>query len=323
MMDHDQRFKTLIKEFFYEFLLLFFRPWAERFDCSVVEWLDKEVFPDPPKGDRRVLDLVAKLPTREVVPGQKTGEPDHWLALIHLEIESPEKATPLRPRIYHSYGHLRATHGLPVLPIGLFLKVGLEGIGIDVYEEYFWELRPIRFEYLYVGLPALDAVEYLNGDNWLGVALSALMKIPKDKAAWLGAEALRKIKDAPLNDQKRFLLGECVQAYLPLNEEQQQEFQKLVATERYEGVHTMNTTWYERGIMEGEEKGEKKADKAVFDNGQRDGQCKFIRRLLENRFGPLSPSFLERLQQIPLERLETIFDECITASSLVDLRLED
>ena len=37
------------------------------------------------------------------------------------------------------------------------LQVGLDGVGIDVYEERFWELKAVRFEYLYVGLPALDA----------------------------------------------------------------------------------------------------------------------------------------------------------------------
>ena len=188
MHDHDQRFKTLIREFFAEFLLLFFAVWAERLDCSRVEWLDKEVFPDPPQGDRTVLDLVGKLPTRQPV-----GDESSWLALVHIEIESPDKAAPLRPRMYRSYNVLRERYELPVLPIALFLKVGLKGIDIDIYEEHFWELRPIRFEYLYVGLPALDALEYLEKDNWLGWALASLMRIPKEQAALLGAEALRKI----------------------------------------------------------------------------------------------------------------------------------
>src|SRR5260370_5884545 len=66
-IDHDQRFKTLIQLFFQEFLLLFFKSWAERLDAAAVEWLDKEVFPDPPEGQRQILDLVGKLPTRRGV----------------------------------------------------------------------------------------------------------------------------------------------------------------------------------------------------------------------------------------------------------------
>src|SRR6266481_2248257 len=101
--------------------------------------------------------------------------------------------------------------------------------------------RTLHFQYLYVGLPALDAVEYVQGDNWLGVALAALMRIPPDRVAWLGAEALRRIQGAPLPDQSKFLLGECVQAYLPLDDAQQREFEKLVATPEYQGVRAMNT----------------------------------------------------------------------------------
>ena len=70
--------------------------------------------------------------------------------------------------MFDYYTALRKRYDLPVLPIALYLKVGLNGIGVDSYEEHFWELRPIRFEYLYVGLPALDAVEYVHGENWLG-----------------------------------------------------------------------------------------------------------------------------------------------------------
>jgi hypothetical protein len=153
MEDHDQRFKTLLQEFFAEFLLLFFAAWAERLDCTQVEWLDKEVFPDPPEGHRRALDLVGKLPTREPVAGQQPGEPEHWLALVYIEIESPDSVAPLRSRMHRAYTYFRDKYGLPVLPIALYLRVGLDGIGIEVYEEHFWELRPLHFEYLEVGLP--------------------------------------------------------------------------------------------------------------------------------------------------------------------------
>lgn len=313
-MDHDQRFKALIKTFFQEFLLLFFGPWAERLDAAAVEWLDKEIFPEPPEGTRHILDLVGKLPTRQEVAGQRPGEPAHWVALLHIEIESPDKATPLRPRMFDAYTQLRHRHGLPVLPIGLYLRVGLGGIGIDVYEERFWELRPVHFEYLYVGLPALDAVEYVQGDNWLGVALAALMKIPNDRVAWLGAEALRRIQGAPLSDQERFLLGECVQAYLPLDEAQQHEFERLLSTEIYHGVQAMNTTWYEKGLEQGIERG--------IEQGVAKERRDSLRELLEERFGPLAPAVLARLEQLPVERLQPLRRAILKAQSLDELDLE-
>jgi hypothetical protein len=306
MHDHDQRFKALIQEFFGDFLRLFFADWADRFDCDKVEWLDKEVFPDPPEGSRHVLDLVARMPTREGVPGQAPGEPENWLALVHVEIESPDKLTPFRGRMFYYHVHLRAKHRLPVLPIGLFLKVGLEGIGEDTYEERFWSLQTVQFRYLYVGLPGLDGVKYLESDNWLGVALSALMKIPKDKLAWLGAEALRKIKDAPLTDQKRFLLAECVQAYLPLDAERQREFEAITATEKYQGVRQMNLTWYDKGVLKGREQ-ERRT---------------MLLELLEEKFSPLPAAVRERIEHLTWEQLGPLNKAVLRAQSLQELGLE-
>jgi hypothetical protein len=320
-MDHDQRFKILIQHFFADFLWLFFRPWAERMDCTAVEWLDKEVFHDPPEGSRRILDLVAKLPTRQGVSLQ-AGDVEHWLALVHIEIESPDKAAPNRPRMFRSYVNLRAKYALPVLPIGLYLKVGLDGIGIDTYEEHFWELRAVHFQYLYVGLPALDALEYLHGDNWLGVALSALMKIPRDRAAWLGAEALRRITEAPLDDQRRFLLGECVQAYLPLDAAQQGEFERLVAGEPYKGVKAMNVTWFEKGEKIGVEKGEKIGVEKGKKIGAEEGRRDLLREQIEDRFGPLPAPILERLEKIPASELSRLGKTVLRAESLRDLGLD-
>ena len=68
MADHDQRFKSLLKVFFAEFFQVFFPAWADRFDFSRVDWLEQEVFTDPPRGERRSLDLVARLPLRPGVP---------------------------------------------------------------------------------------------------------------------------------------------------------------------------------------------------------------------------------------------------------------
>jgi hypothetical protein len=310
-MDHDQRFKTLIQMFFLEFLLLFFKPWADRLDAEAVVWIDKELFYEPPEGDRRVLDLVGKLPTKQPVAGDRAGADEHWMALVHIEIESPDKAAPLRPRMFEAYAHLRFKYRLPVLPIALFLRVGLDGIGLDIFEERFWELETVRFQYLYVGLPGLDAIKYVEGDNWLGVALAALMSIPKDRVAWLGAEALRRLQAAPLSDQKRYFLAECVEAYLPLDEIQKREFDQILATEAYKGARTMNVTTFEKGVEKGFEKG--------IETGRRDS----LREALESRFGPLPTRAVAKLDQLKLDQIRLLQKNASKAESLKELGLDD
>lgn len=144
---HDPRFKRLLKEFFSEFFWLFFPDWAARFDFASISWLDKDLVSDALKGESRYVDLVAMLLTFESVSVGDDLSADHWLALVHVEIESADTVVPLRRRMFQYYEPLRVHHGLPVLPIGLYLRVGLNGIGWDSYEERFWGHRLVRFDY--------------------------------------------------------------------------------------------------------------------------------------------------------------------------------
>jgi Domain of unknown function (DUF4351) len=109
---------------------------------------------------------------------------------------------------------------------------------------------------------------------------------------WLGVALMR-------SEQKRFLLGECVQAYLPLDAEQQREFQRLVATEHYKGVQAMNMTSFEKGRLA------------------------TIHELLEEKFGPLPPQVVERLERLPPESLIALGRALLRANSLRELDLED
>ena len=178
--DHDQRLKVLLKEFFEQFFGCFFPVWAKRLDFSEVTWLDKEVFLDPPLGERRQLDLVAQLRLGPDAPAAQPGSTD-LVALVHIEVELADSVKQFRPRMFEYYTQLRRDHNLPVLPVGLYLRVGLDGIGWDSYEEHFWEHRILLFEYAYVGLPKLSAEEYVNGEHLLGVALRGLMKASPER----------------------------------------------------------------------------------------------------------------------------------------------
>ena len=199
-----------------------------------------------------------------------------------------------------------------MLPIAVYLRVGLEGVGIDGYDEDYGDLEVLRFRYLYVGLPALDAERYVAGDSWLGVGLAALMRVPKARRAWLRSEALRRVLlECKENDYRRFLLCECVEAYLGLDEEDQREYARLLTTEPYKEIGPMQMTTFEKGIAQG------------LQQGRLEGQREAVRLLLENRFGALAPAVRQRLEDWPVERLPELLLAVPQAESLRALGLED
>jgi hypothetical protein len=299
--DHDQRLKVLLKEFFAQFFQCFFPAWGERFDFTSIDWLNQELFLAPPQGAKRQVDLVARIRLRPDAPPVREDIAD-LVALVHVEVESGKSAAALRPRMFDYYVQLRRDTSLPVLPIGLFLRVGLGGIGWDVYEEHFWDHRILRFEYAYVGLPALDAEQYVSGEHLLGVALSTLMRVPVERRAELYAEGLKRIARSAENDFRRFLLAECLEAYNELDEAQKERLQALLTTEQYAEVKPIMITTYERG--------------------------KYAERLesvllqLETKFGPLSPAVKERVGTLSPEEQRRLQIAFVNAQSLKELGLE-
>jgi hypothetical protein len=302
-MDHDQRFKVLLQEFLREFLLLVVPEWADRFDDAAAEWLLQEVFVDPPQGQRQYVDLVVKLPLRQPATREQEAELGPWLTLIHIEVESSDSVALFRSRISDYSWMLRHRHQLPVLSVGLFLKVGLEGLGWDTHEIVYFGRRTGWFSYPYLGLPALDAMTYVHGQNLLGVGLSVLMRVPEERRAELKAEALERVATSGQSDLRKWLLCECVEAYLPLEGPHLAEYERLLRTERYREALTMATTSFERGRADGE--------RAV------------LQRMLTRKFGPLSETAKTRLGSWSEERLLQAADDLIAGRSLREIGLED
>src|SRR5262249_53280710 len=155
------------------------------------------------------------------------GEPDppggsrEWLALIHMEFESGDSIGAFRPRLLWYHVNLRQRHRLPVLPVAMFQGVGLEGLGEDEYVESFGPLEVIRFRYLSVGFPRLQAEEWLARENRLARGLVALMKVPEDRQAEIKAEAIRRITQDHTTPQQKHLLFCCLERYLVLSESEE------------------------------------------------------------------------------------------------------
>jgi hypothetical protein len=293
MDDHDQRFKGLLREFLPEFLRLFFPEWAEGLDAPRAVWLEQEAVPDPFTRRTHRLDLVARV-GRRPRPAEQGGD---WI--VHIEIESGDRAARLRPRMFVYYTHLRRRYRLPVLPIGLFLRAGLGGVGRDVFVDRLGDWPLVRFEYASVGLPALDAVPFARGSNALGIALASLMRLPREGRPQLKVALVRRVTDLERTEFRRLLLLDCIEAYFPLDEGERAGYRSLLRAAENQEVRKVLT---------------------IFEiNGQRT----ILEKMIEKRFGPLSPVARQKLENWPGEELADLGLALLDARSLHDLGLDD
>lgn len=301
-MVHDQRFKSILKEFLPELVELLLPEHASLFDFTEVDWLDTELLTDPPHGDTLIVDLLARL---AVHPQAREHYPDLPIdnrLRLHIEVESGESAEPARKRAYRYSYHLDPDDHGDVLSLVLFLSVGLDGRGEDGYRRDVMGRSTKMQLFDYLGLPALDGETYLAGSNLLGVALSSLMKFPKARRVSAAVEALEKIILSGESLKRKRLLCECVQAYSPLDEEQRADFNARLRTPQGEAMKVAKT-W----------------DELAEERAQR----RTLQKQMTKKFGPLSESVNAKIDELSLEELERLLDEILDAPSLEALGFTD
>jgi hypothetical protein len=102
------------------------------------------------------------------------------------------------------------------------------------------------------------------------------------------------------------LLLECVEAYSELDQEQQRVYQELLQTEAFKEIAPMMMTTFEKGVVKGQEIGRR-----------------ILRALLEQRFGPLGDAVLNKIDSLPVERVEQVALAVLNAKSLAELGLDE
>ena len=168
-MSHDQRFKEFLREFFQDFLKLFYPDVEARLQFKNIEFPETELFIDFPDGERREADVVAKLETLD-------GSPE--LVLIHVEVQSrPERD--FEARMFEYYALLWSRYKIPIFPIVLYLHGGDAGTSQEEYHVKLFGRDVVRFRYESVRLERMNAEEYLRQGGPVGAALAALMIGPR------------------------------------------------------------------------------------------------------------------------------------------------
>ena len=102
-----------------EFIRLFSPQIAERLISGTEEWLPQENFLDLFDGQKRTMDLVAKVSAREPILDERSDAGQSHHVIIDLEVESRSSLERLRPQAYEYYEFLRRRYRLPVLSLAL------------------------------------------------------------------------------------------------------------------------------------------------------------------------------------------------------------
>ena len=289
---HDQLWKALLHRFLGEFLALFFPDTASKLDLGNVEFLNTEEFTDLPTGERRAVDVLARV-------GVVGGDPE--LVLIHTEVEADFRSD-FDERMYEYYSLLSLRHRQPVLPVALFLRGGSVGAGVSTYKRGLLGIPVLRFSYLTVSLSQLRAEDYVDSTNPLAPATMALMEAAEWNASERRVRCLHQVSRNAPDEAGKSLLADCIGTYLPISPDEESEVARMAEVAQVPPFKMSDLTWSGRLTLEAE--------------------IRALARLLRRRFGDGVPSEGDlRSRLSTLEEVEDLIDRATEAGSLEELGL--
>ena len=301
-IDHDGIFKILIKEFFQEFIELFIPDIAQYGELESFDFNFKDsetinnIFSEVAVDRKRVSDVVAKVKFKQ-------GES---YFIVHIESESTAyREVPLNERMFLYCARLYELLRIPIRPIALLTFDTPKTDQPNSFGFGFPDLEVLEFNYTTIQLNKFSWRDYLNTSNSLAAALMAKMGVKPEEMPQVKIECMRLLGGFRYNmDRRKYILSSFVDTYLPLNEEQEKEFERLVQEldlEERTKVIELTTSWEQKGIQQGE------IAKA------RD----FLQRVLATKFSvDAVDEFMEFINQIEdKEVLDTLFDAVIITDS--------
>lgn len=144
-INHDQLFKELLTTFFVEFLELFFPSVLEYLDTDTISFVDKELFTDVARGEKKIMDIVAQAKFQE----------QDFSFLVHIENESRSNSE-FNRRLFRYFCSLFLKFNCPIYPIVVFsydspLRLDKSNFVLDLPNK-----QVLNFDYEIVQLNRLD-----------------------------------------------------------------------------------------------------------------------------------------------------------------------
>ena len=295
-INHDQLFKELLTTFFVDFLDLFFPEVLGYLDTDSIQFVEKEVFTDLARGEKKVSDIVALA---------KFQEQDYSF-LIHVENQA-SNVSEFNRRMFRYFCSLFLKYDRPIYPIVVFSYDTPKRLDKSNFVVDFPDKQVLSFDYQIVQLNRLNWRDFLKQKNAVAAALMAKMRIDKKDRAKVKAECLRLMVSLSLNPAKMQLISGFVDSYLRLNSKEETVFQSELNTmglKEKEQIMQITTSWEEKGIV----------------RGQKQGQANTILRLLKRKLGDLSEETENRIKSLESERLDVLTEDLLDMTSFDDLQ---
>jgi hypothetical protein len=190
-MDHDQLSKELIRALAFDFIQFAAPALARHINPSSIEFLDKEIFTDPPLGQRHEADLLIKARFK----GKEA------FFLIHIETQATAQAGFAR-RMFVYFADLFRKYGLPVYPIVLFTYLHPRRDEPDVFRVSFPGLQVLHFKFHILQLNKLNWRDFVHKPNPIAAALMARMNIAENDRPRVKLECFRMMATLKLNPSR-------------------------------------------------------------------------------------------------------------------------
>jgi len=295
MIDHDRLFKELVTTFFAEFVELFLPELAGYLDIDSIEFLDKELFTDVTEGERHEADVVARTRFR--------GK--DLCFLVHVENQAQAQPEFGR-RMFRYFARLHEKHAMPVYPVVVFSHESTRAEPTE-YRVSFPDLEVMRFGFRSIQLQRLDWRTYLRAANPVAAALMSRMDIAREDRPQVKLECLRLLTTLRLDPARMKLISGFIDTYLRLNREEALRFareaDRVLTTDERSKMLELTTSWKEEGRTE----------------GRREECHRLVVRQLRRRLGPLDASIEGQLNELSIERLETLAEALLDFASIGDL----
>lgn len=305
MVDRDRLFRDLLKNFFLEFVDLFFPKIAVAIDPKSIRFLEDEESPKPQEqGDNPPAPAQQGASSNVLVQVRLRGQEScFW---VHLE-NSSKTNIKLERRIFHTFARLDEKYNLPIYPIILQFSDTSQRLETNGYRVEFVDRRVLDFSFVAIQLHRLNWRDFLQRRNPVAAALMPTMNVQTFDRPVVKAECLRLLTNLRLDAKKVKVISQFIEAFLHLNaaEEQvlQTEMERMGLLER-ERITNLLTSTTQANQQQG---AEREALSLVF-------------RLLKRRVGDLNPDLEAQVRRLPVNQVEDLGEALLDFNNEEDLK---